>query len=32
MLGTILITISVASLAILAIRYNKSSHKGDRMK
>jgi hypothetical protein len=32
MLGMILITISVASLAILAIRYNKSSHKGDRMK
>jgi hypothetical protein len=32
MLGTILITISVAVLAILAIRYNKSSHKGDRMK
>jgi hypothetical protein len=32
MLGTILITISVAALAVLAIRYNKSSHKGDRMK
>jgi hypothetical protein len=32
MLGTILITISVASLAILAIRYNKSGQKGDRMK
>jgi hypothetical protein len=32
MLGTILITISVASLAILAIRYNKSSQKDDRMK
>jgi hypothetical protein len=32
MLGMILITISVAALAVLAIRYNKSSHKGDRMK
>jgi hypothetical protein len=32
MLGMILITISVAALAVLAILYNKSSHKGDRMK
>ena len=32
MLGMILITISVAALAVLAIRYNKSSQKGDRMK
>ena len=32
MLGTILITISVASLAILAIRYNKSGQKGGRVK
>jgi hypothetical protein len=32
MLGMILIALSVAALAVLAIRYNKSSHKGDRMK
>jgi hypothetical protein len=32
MLGMILITISVAALAVLAIRYNKSSQKGDRMR
>jgi hypothetical protein len=32
MLGMILIASSVAALAVLAIRYNKSSHKGDRMK
>jgi hypothetical protein len=32
MLGMILIALSVAALAVLAIRYNKSSQKGDRMK
>jgi hypothetical protein len=32
MLGMILIALSVAALAVLAIRYNKSGHKGDRMK
>jgi hypothetical protein len=32
MLGTILITISVAVLVVLMFLYNKSSHKGDRMK
>jgi hypothetical protein len=32
MLGTILITISVAVLVVLTFLYNKSSHKGDRMK
>jgi hypothetical protein len=32
MLGMILIASSVAALAVLAIRYNKSSHKGDRVK
>ena len=32
MLGMILISISVAALAVLAIRYNKSSQKSDRMK
>ena len=32
MLGMILIASSVAALAVLTIRYNKSSHKGDRMK
>jgi hypothetical protein len=31
MLGMILIASSVAALAILALRYNKSSQKGDRM-
>jgi hypothetical protein len=30
MLGTILITISVAALAVLAIRYNRSRQQGDR--
>jgi hypothetical protein len=32
MLGTILITISVAALVVLTFLYNKSSHKDDRMK
>jgi hypothetical protein len=32
MLGMILIALSVAALAVLAIRYNKSSQKGDGMK
>lgn len=32
MLGMILIALSVAALAVLTIRYNKSSQKGDRMK
>jgi hypothetical protein len=32
MLGMILIALSLAALAVLTIRYNKSSHKGDRMK
>jgi hypothetical protein len=32
MLGMILIALSVAALAVLAIRYNKSNHRGDRMK
>jgi hypothetical protein len=32
MLGMILIALSVAALAVMAIRYNKSNHKGDRMK
>jgi hypothetical protein len=32
MLGMILIALSVAALAVLAIRYNRSNHRGDRMK
>lgn len=32
LLGMILIALSVAALAVLAIRYNKSSQKGERMK
>jgi hypothetical protein len=32
MLGMILIALSVAALAVMAIRYNKSSHRLDRMK
>jgi hypothetical protein len=32
MLGTIMITISVAALVLLTFLYNKSSYKGDRMK
>ena len=32
MLGMILIASSVAALAVLTLRYNKSSQKGDRMK
>jgi hypothetical protein len=32
MLGMILIALSVAALAVPAIRYNKSNHRGDRMK
>ncbi|MGH9990406.1 MAG: hypothetical protein ACREAS_08220 [Nitrososphaera sp.] len=32
MLGMILIALSIAALAVLAIRYNKSNHRGDRMK
>ncbi len=32
MLGMILIALSVAALAVLAIRSNKSNHRGDRMK
>ena len=31
-IGAILITISVAALVVLALLYNKSSHKGDRIK